>query len=360
MPVLDADTNGTECDATFSYLEDPELRFRPSKGEMTTANGSSRAYWLVDGLPRGRRRTSEGDPWSIMGELLDIPARLKAMDDMSVQTQVIYPTMFSSGGIESPEAEFALTRSYNRWLADRTSSSGGRLRWIMLPSLQNIDKTIEELHFARDHGACGILKKGDAEAGFWPAEPYFYRFYEEAEKLDLPICFHVGTGFSGSLPLDRMSYFSFHKFHLSELNAFQTLLTAKVPKQFPKLRWAFVEASASWLPYVLYEMRRILSKAASRPGVAASVAGSAEIEVPDDVLVQNNFYVSFFVDEDLPTIMKSSGEDSLIIGSDFVHHDFAEELDFMGILQARVDRGEISQTAVRKMTYDNPKRLYAL
>ena len=113
------------------------------------------------------------------------------------------------------------------------------------------------------------------------------------------------------------------------------------------------------MPYVLYEMRRILSKAAARPGVA-SVAGSSTYEVPNDVLAQNNFYVSCFVDEDLPTILKSTGEDSLIVGSDFVHHDFAEELDFMGMLQARVDRGEIAQSAVDKMTYDNPKRLYAL
>jgi hypothetical protein len=105
MPVIDADTHVTECDATFSYLDDSELRFLPSKGELTTTNGSSRAYWLVDGLPRGRRRPSEGDPWNVMGELLDIPARLKAMDDMGVQTQVIYPTMFSSGGIESAGQE---------------------------------------------------------------------------------------------------------------------------------------------------------------------------------------------------------------------------------------------------------------
>jgi len=360
MPIIDADTHVTECDATFSYMDEAEQqRFFPSKGEMATPNGT-RAYWLVDGLPRNRRRPNDADPWSIMGELLDIPARLKAMDDMGVQTQVIYPTMFSSGGVESAEAELALTRSYNRWLADRTSTSGGRLRWVMLPSFHNMDETIEQLRWAKDHGAVGVLKKGDAEAGFWPAEPYFYRFYEQAEKLDLPICFHVGTGYSGSMPLDRMSFFSFQRFHLSQLNAFQTLVTAQVPKQFPKLRWAFVEASASWVPYVLYEMRRILSKAASRPGVAASVAGSSDFEVPNDVLVKNNMYVSCFVDEDLPTIMKSTGEDSLVVGSDFVHHDFAEELDFMSILQRRVEHGDLTQTAVRKMTYDNPKRLYGL
>ena len=38
---------------------------------------------------------------------------------------------------------------------------------------------------AKDHGACGILKKGDLEAGKWPADPYFFPLYEEANRLDL-------------------------------------------------------------------------------------------------------------------------------------------------------------------------------
>jgi hypothetical protein len=85
MPVTDADTHVTECDATLSYLADAELRLRPAKGEMTTANGSTRAYWLVDGLPRGRRRPREGDPVEHYGRALDIPTRLKATHDMGVQ-----------------------------------------------------------------------------------------------------------------------------------------------------------------------------------------------------------------------------------------------------------------------------------
>ena len=132
-----------------------------------------------------------------MGELLDIHARPRAMDDMGVDIQVIYPTFFNKA-VDSSMAASALARSYNRWMADRCGKSGGRMRWIAVPRLQNIERTIEELRFAKEHGACGVLKKGDEEAGYWPAESYFYPLYEEAQRLDMPMCFHVAAATQGS------------------------------------------------------------------------------------------------------------------------------------------------------------------
>jgi predicted TIM-barrel fold metal-dependent hydrolase len=360
MPVIDADTHVTEGDDTFAYLEESELHFAPIKGEIPGKNGGSpRGYWLVGGQQLSRSIRPEGDVWKTMGELLDVDARLRAMDDMGVDIQVIYPTFFNKA-VRSSMQEAALTRSYNRWMADRCGKSGGRMRWVAVPPLQSIDKAIEELRFAKDHGACGVLKKGDEEAGYWPAESYFFRFYEQAERLDLPICFHVGSGYTGLMPLDRLVHMTHHKFHLSHVSAFTSLITHQVPARFPGLRWGFIEVTASWVPYALYYMRRILAKAAERPGAASSVAGSTTYQVPPDVLARNNIYVACFVDEDLPAIIKYTGEDTLLLGSDFVHHDHATELDFMGALQERVNRGEISQTFVRKLTYDNPRAFYGL
>jgi hypothetical protein len=34
MPVIDADTHVTECDATFGYVQESEQRFVPTKGVM--------------------------------------------------------------------------------------------------------------------------------------------------------------------------------------------------------------------------------------------------------------------------------------------------------------------------------------
>ena len=94
-------------------------------------------------------------------ELLDVQARLRDMDAMGTEVQVLYPTLFLMEATERPEVSTALRRSYNRWLADRCAESRGRLRWVCLPPLMNMDETIKELQFAKDHGACGILKKGD-------------------------------------------------------------------------------------------------------------------------------------------------------------------------------------------------------
>jgi predicted TIM-barrel fold metal-dependent hydrolase len=360
MPVIDADTHVRECDDTFSYMEESEREHIPAKGETPGKNGRPpRGYWMVNGQPMGRTILADGDYWKTMGELLDIDARVRAMDEMGVDVQVVYPSLLSKA-VGSPEAELALTKTYNRWLAERCGRSGGRMRWVICPPLQSMDQALEELRWGKEHGAVGVLKKGDEEAGFWPAEEYFYPLYAEAERLGLSMCFHVGTGYAQPMPLERLAHFTHHKFHLSNVSAVHALITFQVPSMFPKLRWGFMELSASWVPYVLYYDRRILSKTAQRSSVASSVAGSTTYEVPVDVFSRNNIYVACFVDEDLPTIVRAMGEDNLITGSDFVHHDHAEELNYIGALNARARTGEISETLVRKIVADNPTRFYGL
>src|SRR4029077_16528463 len=71
-------------------------------------------------------------------------------------------------------------------------------------------------------------------------------------------------------------------------------------------------------------------------------------------------FVTCQVDEDLPYIVQFAGEDNLITGSDFTHADPATEPEYLSRFRERVDRGEISETLVRKMTQDNPKEFYGL
>jgi hypothetical protein len=66
------------------------------------------------------------------------------------------------------------------------------------------------------------------------------------------------------------------------------------------------------------------------------------------------------VDEDLPYILQYTTEDRLLVGSDYTHADPSEERHFAQALQERADRGEISQAAVGKITYDNGKQFYGL
>jgi predicted TIM-barrel fold metal-dependent hydrolase len=49
-----------------------------------------------------------------------------------------------------------------------------------------------------------------------------------------------------------------------------------------------------------------------------------------------------------------------MVGSDYTHRDPSMELEFRKELQARADKGDIPQSAVQKILYDNPKTFYGL
>jgi len=83
-------------------------------------------------------------------------------------------------------------------------------------------------------------------------------------------------------------------------------------------------------------------------------------EQPSDVVRLNNFYMTCQVDEDLPSILSYTGEDRLLVGSDYVHTDPSYEWDFPQLLQARADRGDIPQSAVQKILQDNGRAFYGL
>ena len=362
MPIIDADTHVEETDDTWSYMEASEQRFRPVKGYFDAEDPSASTgsgYWLIDGLKRTRklRKDAETRTTAATRELLDVGARLRHMDEMGVEVQVIFPTFFILEFTDRPEIQLALRRSYNRWLADRCGQSGGRLRWAVVPPLMDMDKALDELRFAKDHGACGVVKKGAQEVGYWPTDPYFFPLYEEAERLDMPICFHTGCGAADLTPPTKSGLGTFYNTALPVVHAFNNLLTDHVPAQFPKLRWGFIEANASWLPFVLYRLGRLAAVSKERQVLAAGAGG---YEVANNLLAQNRMYVTCQVDEDLPYILTHVGDDNLLTGSDYSHSDLSQEIHFVERLQERVESGGIPQAAVRKITYDNPKTFYGL
>ena len=364
MPVIDADTHVDETEDTWKYLQPDEKQFKPET--QTPANPDpSRPptrYWLIEGKRQLRFIRDDATTGTTVEtrELLDVEARLRHMDELETDVQVIYPTLFLVEFTQSAEVELALRRSYNRWLAERCAQSGGRLRWICLPPAMSMDKALEELRWAKDHGACGIAKKGDREAGKWLNDEYFFPLYEEAQKLDMPLCFHLGSGTPDFSPAREFSSSRYLRTRMPVLHAFHSLLVHNVPAQFPRLRFGFVETGSSWVPAVLYDVQRTLRHAKAAAGSSPlSVATTAD-ELATDAVRRNRLYITCHADEDLPYIMRFTGEDNLIMGSDYTHSDPGQEWNFQRSLQTRADRGEISHAAVRKITYDNAKRFYGL
>ncbi len=344
MAVIDADTHVDETEDTWEYLLPSERQYRPVC-EIDDRDG--KPYWLVDGnrflrIPRDFAKTGTTVETR---ELKDIGARLADMDRLGTEVQVIYPTLFLLAPAQRPEVDLAVRRAYNRWVGEASDKSNGRLRWVCLLPAGDLDAALEEVRWAKEHGAVGVLKKGDPEFGHWPVDPYFFPLYEEAQRLDMPICVHASLGNSRMVELLSQDgdNGNFLKFKLSVIGACHSLITSRIPQRFPKLRFGFVEVSADWVPYVVRELqKRFAWKGWGLSG---------------QVLRDNRIYVACQTDDDIPHILKYSGEDNLIIGTDYGHADTSTDLEAIKELQARED---LDPRVIRKIVDDNPRALYGL
>lgn len=354
--LVDADTHVDETERTWEYADESERALMPVCLETAGDSfvpGDARAHrlWMYSGEFRLRRYRDDRRTGTVREtrELLDVDARLRHMDELGTDVQVLYPTMFLSSPTARPHIELALSRSYNRWLADVTQRSGGRLRWVAVLPLLSLERALEELRFAKDHGACGVLKRGVECGDRVASDPYFHPLYELAAQLDIPICIHTGNG-NPAYP-DTTATFRTAPLRTSlpVLAAFSSLVIDDVPSRFPGLRFGFIEAGASWIPYLLHDL-----------AAKAKRQSSLGLNLRRDLLRTSRFYVTCDTTDDLPYILSYGAEDSLMIGSDYTHADQSAEIDAPKIIQRMGETGQISEVAAQKIIDSNARRFYGL
>lgn len=357
--VVDADAHVDETDATWEYMTEAESSFKPVTMDpgKPVVPGDRRAhrFWLVDGrlgLRRWRSDESTGTTQATR-ELLNVKTRVQHMDELGVEVQVIYPTYLLNVPTDRPEVELALYRSYNRWLADRTAEANGRLRWVILPPVRSMDKALEELRFGQEHGACGVFKRAFECGGKPVSHPYFFPLYEEAMRLNLPICIHTGGENLSKSPAEGRGDAPFQV--RPQIGCFPFLAMRGVTARFPTLRFGVIEAMASWVPHVIADLKAknkysgILKSYAERP-----------MQLQEDFLRANRFYVTCQTSDDVPYLLKFGAEDSLMIGTDYSHDDQSGVLDALSHIEQLGLHGEIPMEVSKRILVDNPRAFYGL
>jgi uncharacterized protein len=352
MGAIDADAHVIETVQTWSYLQGDERRFTPQLmtqsfgADLLSNEGIAVAdFWVIEGRAHGKDRNVGTDTSKESREMLSVEARLAHMDTLGIETQVLYPTLFLRPVVQDAERELALCKSYNRWMAELWRQGKGRLRWVAKPPLRLLEKekgaVQEELQWAKNNGACGIFMRGlECERAL--GAPYFYPLWEMSQDLALPVCIHSANG--SFLHHDFFAEdTTFTKFKLAVVGAFHTLLEKEIPRKFPKVLWGFVEVSAQWVPYVLND----LADRYRRQGRS----------FPSDALAANNMWVACENTDDLPYVLSHAGEDRLMIGTDYGHHDPSTELNAIHLL--RNDK-RIESAVVKKILETNPRNFYGL
>jgi predicted TIM-barrel fold metal-dependent hydrolase len=361
--VVDADTHISESQHMWDLIDREMYHRRPVLVSVPddTLYGERNAFWLIDGnifpKPAGRggfnlitpsaakRQQLRTDISLGCRDLTDPEARLKDMDRLGFDVQVIYPTLFLIYLTDDIALEVALCRAYNRWLAEASAKGKERLRWVVIPPLRSIEESIKEIRWAKDRGAAGVFFRG-IEGNLTLDNPYFFPVYQAASDLDLPICIHQGSGsptFINFFNLERNRQWS-HSAVLP-LFAFNDIVNNKIPELFPRLKFGFIEAYASWVPYLLHSFKRQFR------GEWKKYSSSA------DLFRDCRIYVACETEENLPLLAECIGEDNLLIGSDYGHNDPFEQRNFLPTLRSQ--RG-IPSRVVEKMVRDNPCMFYGL
>ena len=344
MGFVDADAHIDETEETWTYVLPSEQRYQPVLIDpppvrgFRTADGKHKLL-LTAGNTRLQRYHGHSGTSDDSRELRDIPARLRHMDELGVDVQIIYPSALLYPTQPRPEVESTVYGAYNRWLADKTSTSGGRLRWAYVPPILSMDKAVAEMEWAKEHGACAVFKKG-VEYDRAASHPYFYPLYAEAERLDLPICFHTSphtyvSDIGETVPV----------LHLTPVSAFMCLASDGVPQQFPRLRWGFIEAGAAWVPYALKEVARTRKQ--------------KEPDFESTFLKANRFYVAADSEDELPPLVQRyGGADWLMMATDYGH--LLRELHAHRTVVEWGRRGELDPEVVDCIVSTNARELYGL
>lgn len=347
MTIIDADAHVVEADSTWDFMDSADQKYRPT---IVTADDGNQ-YWFADGKRRrpaiqvatadiGRRVVTDAS--ATMGE--NVAVRLRDMDELGFDVQVVHSTIFIETVADNPTAEVAICRGWNRWMADIWRQGNGRIRWSCVLPLLDMEASLEELQFAHDHGAVAVFLRS-IEGNRFLQDPYFFPMYEKASQLNMAMAVHVGTA---NEPLcDLLTNVGpsrgFWRFRTMMVGSFHALVMSGVLKNFPSLRFGYLESGSQWLPFAIRDMIR-----------RAEAQG---FTIGPNVLQDNRIWVTCQTDDDLPYVLQYAGNDHLLIGTDYGHADQSSELD---ALQNLAKSGEIDAEVVRRISSENPKAYYGL
>jgi len=361
MFVIDADAHVMETDAAWAHLEKEFYARRPvpvvfpEDTSLTVFN----AAWLIDekvrlfgaSPPIGTRSLVK--KYTMPSQTLEsVAARLGDMDKRRIDMQVVHTTFGLLNICEDPVLEGALMRSYNTFMAEKCSQSGGRLKYNALVPFRDPDAATAEIRrVASMGGACAVFMRG-LEWDSPVSDPAFYPIYAEAERQNLAIAMHLGAGspkmrtvfeYQKRIPGEEPFWPPRSKRLIGPMTVqfgFYSLMESPVSIDFPKLRWAFLEAAgAEWMIGAIGAMER---------------AGKFNAR---KMLEDGRVFICAEPTEDLQYLANKFGSDCLVIGSDMPHQDEAAHENLVDEFEARSD---LPAALMEKLLWKNAARLYDL
>ena len=305
-----------------------------------------------DDAPHEPMRSDVGD--------LSTHARLRDMSIEGRDIDVIFPSIMlnaSSNQHQNLPALNAICRAYNNWLADYCRAAPERLKGVAVTCLHDIDAAVREVN------RC-VTELGFVTAMIAPAnpgvhtldDPYYHPFYEECQRLDIPIGIHIALQRNPDnlqKIIHRDFSLTFALVTIPNIIALGQLIFGGVLDRFPKLRWVILESGVGWVPHFI---ERFDDKYKAMLEMFGSQAKTID-KLPSEYARSEQLFFSCDPDEQvLPLAVEFLGEDRITYASDYPHHD----AKFPDSVRMIWEHPKLSESAKRRILGGNAARLYRL
>ena len=361
--VIDGDGHCNEPRELFDRYLDKEFSDRGPK--VVDADG---LRWMIEGkfLPRPVGTWGHGASSGYFGthmrekgmanssqSLDDIQGRLKDLDKEGIDVQVVYPNIMAlASHLDDGELAAAMCRAYNNYCAEKCQAFNGRVKAIAAVPLQKPAEAAKELRRAIGLGLVGTVVTGTVGHRNLD-DPYFDEFFRAANELGAAVGVHWITGCFDSPGQERFKdpYFYIHMVGMpfNLMIGIMTLIGGGIMEKYPKIKFAFLEIGAAWLPYWMWRMDDHYTTSSHRLATLP--------RAPSDYVKSESCFVSCEPDEEgLAHTAEVLGEDRIIFASDYPHGD----CDFPHSVRKIRDRKDIAESLKQKILWNNPARLYGI
>jgi uncharacterized protein len=271
-----------------------------------------------------------------------------------IDTMVLYPSMgLCAPSLEDPQFAAGFSRLYNQWIADYCASSGGRLRGVAVTPIEHGQAAIDVMTEAKELGLVATLVPPALKTRNLD-HPDLDPFYAAAVELGMPLGVHGAPGIHlPKIGVDRFTnYIQVHciSFPFDQMTAMTAMVSGGVFERHPRLRVAFLEAGAGWVPFFIDRLHEHYEK-------RGDWVERGWRRDPHEYLAAGNIFVTCEPEEPiLPGVIDVLGADFIMFASDYPHWD-GEWPESTKHLRTRAD---ISEEAREKIGGLNAQRFYNL
>ncbi|WP_340613394.1 amidohydrolase family protein [Xenorhabdus thailandensis] len=349
-PFIDADSHIEENEEVFKHIDKKYEHRKPLIIDIKDAikhRPTRNKVWLIDGEIRpklmGRNPScyaspstsdyAKSKPVSVsVQSLMDSNEYIECMKTIGLDVVVLYPTLMLHPLTRDPGFENALVQAYNSFMGERCGQRPESLKWAAVLPMRDTNAAVLEIRRAKLLGAsaCMLLSSvGDIPLH----DRRFDLVYETLCLENMPMSIHVGWPHDSlndsltSIPASLILHFE-----AGMLHGLFSVLAGGILDRFPKLKVAFVEAGAVWLPTFIDRVEKWRKTPTAEIWLAE--------KGPLDYLRDN--HVFFTVEGDEPRLeefVDLVGEDRILGSADFPHVHY--------------EGGKLSQTFMSLATHPN-------